>query len=230
MCIGDDEIRAKFMVRYKLIMRIDEMKNSLRKISGSGILTIIWLMFSLNTSYAASPLVDVDWVKTNAGVKGIMFIDLRGANAYRAGHVPGAVNSSYGRDKWRMKRDGIKGMLPPTAHLEKLIGRLGIDNSSHVVLMHGGYSAAETGIATRIYWTLKVLGHNEISILNGGMSAYVKDKSAPLEKGVVHPVAKTFTAKMNFAVAGAIWRCRESNCEQGSIARQPPDGSTHWCQ
>ena len=28
------------------------------------------------------------------------------------------------------------------------------------------------GTATRIYWTFKVLGHDNVSILNGGMAAY----------------------------------------------------------
>ncbi len=39
------------------------------------------------------------------------------------------------------------------------------------MIVHGGYSAVETAVATRIYWTFKVLGHNNVSILNGGMVA-----------------------------------------------------------
>ena len=159
-----------------------------------------FLMFSFVNAQAASPLVDVEWVKSNIGQKNIVFVDLRSKGAYQAGHVPGAVNSSYGGDKWRMKLNGIKGMLPPTDHLKKLVEKLGISNGSHVVLMHGGYSAAETGIATRVYWTLKIIGLNEISILNGGMVAYLKDKSARLEKGNVTPIASTFKIGMNTSI------------------------------
>lgn len=162
------------------------------------------IIFSLSlgivTAQAASPLVDVDWVKSNTGKDNIVFIDLRAAGSYQAGHVPGAINTSYGRDQWRMKLNGINGMRPPVAHVKKLVEKLGIKNNSHVVLMHGGYSAAETGIATRIYWTLKLIGLKEISILNGGMTAYLKDKTARLEKGRVAPVATTFNIKMNRSI------------------------------
>lgn len=158
------------------------------------------MVMLISIGQASQPLVDAAWVKTNSNAAGKVFIDLRSKPAYLAGHVPGAVHSSYGKDKWRMKKGEIKGMLPPTAHLEKLIGRLGIDNKTHVVLMHAGASAVETGIATRIYWTFKVLGHNEVSILNGGMKVYLSDKSNPLEKNAVSPVGKTFKATINTAV------------------------------
>jgi thiosulfate/3-mercaptopyruvate sulfurtransferase len=58
------------------------------------------------------------------------------------------------------------------------------------------------GTAARIYWTFKVLGHDNVSILNGGMQAYaMKDPKTkkpvnPLEKGDVKPVAKSFKANL----------------------------------
>ncbi len=160
------------------------------------LLVVLFSVFSAS-AYAASPIVNVDWVKTHIGQNNIVFVDLRSLGAYRAGHVPGAVHTSYGRDKWRMTLNGVSGMLPPVAHLKNLMEKLGITNDSHVVLMHGGYSAGETGIATRVYWTMKIVGLKEISILNGGMSAYLKDKTAKLEKGDVVPVRSTFNVLLN---------------------------------
>ena len=122
-------------------------------------------------------------------------MDVRSRSAYLRGHVPGAVNTRYGRDGWRIKRQGVSGMLPPMAALEKLVGNLGIDNTTHVVILPGGYSAGEMGVATRIYWSLKVVGHDDVSILDGGMSAYATDKSAPLKPGMVTPARKIFKAK-----------------------------------
>ncbi len=175
------------------------------------IFTIVCLTFSLSLALLGAsasaqaqaqsrPLVDVTWVKANIGTANTVFIDLRSKAAYLRGHVPGAVQSSYGGDQWRMRKGDVPGMLPPTDYLEKLIGRLGIDNNTQVILMHGGYSAAETAVATRVYWTFKVLGHNKVSILNGGMGAYLKGKSNPLEKTDVKPQAKTFKANINQAV------------------------------
>jgi len=119
------------------------------------------------------------------------------AGEFRAGHIPGAVFTAYGPDKWRVKRDGVKKMLPPTPHLEKLIGeRLGIGNADHVVLVPGGYNSAEMGVATRLYWTFKVLGHDAVSILDGGMTGYTADKKNPLEKTFAKPTPKTFKASL----------------------------------
>jgi thiosulfate/3-mercaptopyruvate sulfurtransferase len=149
-----------------------------------------------NAAVAAEVLVDVAWVKANTGTPGVVLVDLRSSRAYRAGHVPGVVNTDYRKDGWRVKKDGVPGMLPEVAKLETLVGRLGIGNDSHVVLLPAGVSAAEMGVATRIYWTLKVLGHDEVSIVNGGMTAYVADKANPLEKGAVAPQAAAFKASL----------------------------------
>ena len=114
------------------------------------------------------------------------------------GHIPGAVYTHYTRDKWRVdtKKNGRKvaGVLPPVDHLEKLIGKLGIGNDDHVVIVANGMDAAEMGTATRLYWTFLVLGHDEVSILNGGMAAWKKDKANPLETAANRPRAKTFQA------------------------------------
>lgn len=166
----------------------------MRKIPVIAIIALLWA--SANLAAAAEPLVEPAWVKANAGRPGIVFVDLRFPRAFQAGHVPGAVRTSYGRDGWRETRNGVPGMLPETADLEALIGGLGIDNASHVVLLPAGISAGEVGSATRIYWTLKLLGHEEVSILNGGMRAYLRDKAAPLEKGKSRPQAKAFKARL----------------------------------
>ena len=65
-------------------------------------------------------------------------------------------------------------MLPPLEQISSLIGGLGIDNEDHVLLIPFGTSPSKMGTATRVYWTFKVLGHDKVSILNGGMAAYKK--------------------------------------------------------
>ncbi len=165
------------------------------------VLAALWFgaavnLASVNPAAAAEPLVDAAWVKAKAGSPGIVFLDLRFIRAYEAGHVPGAVHTNYGRDGWRVTRKGVAGMLPEVGKLEALIGRLGIGNDSHVIILPAGLSAGEVGAATRIYWTLKLLGHDEVSILNGGMRAYAKDKSNPLEKGRTRPRPKSFKASL----------------------------------
>lgn len=142
---------------------------------------------------ATEPLVDSAWVKANLATAGIVFLDVRSDGDYRGGHIPGAVHTSYGRDGWRVRRGQVVGLLPPVEDLEKLVGRLGIGNDNHVILVAGGYSAGEMGKATRLYWTFKVLGHDAVSILDGGMLAYGKN-AGPKSTDDVRPTARTFKA------------------------------------
>ena len=159
---------------------------------------------------AVQPLVDVEWVKANIGKPGVVFLDVRtrlggkSKSDYLRAHIPGAVYTDYLKDGWRIKDgNGTIGMLPPVAKLEKLIGGLGIGNDDHVVIIPNGARALDMGTATRIYWTFKVLGHDKVSILDGGMLAYIRavDKKTgkplnPLERGMVKPVAKVFRGNL----------------------------------
>ena len=149
-----------------------------------------------NFAFAAQPLVTPDWILTNIGKPGLIFLDVRHSRAFARNTVPGAVNTSYGRD-WLVKRQGVPGMIPAKDQLEKLIGDLGISNSDHVVILPGGYSASEMGVATRIYWTLKVAGLDAVSILDGGMQNYFAlGNKAITGAGNNRPKAAHFTVNM----------------------------------
>ncbi len=162
------------------------------------------------SAQAADPLVDVEWVKANIGKPDVVFLDVRGKIAgksksdYLRAHIPGAVYTAYLKDGWRAKdASGTPGMLAPVDKLEGLIGGLGIGNDSHVVIVPNGGKAVDVGTGTRIYWTFKVLGHDNVSLLDGGMAAYTKEIDEktkkpvnPLEKGAVTVAAKTFKASL----------------------------------
>lgn len=165
---------------------------------------------AVGTAGAATPLVDVAWVKANLGKPGVVFLDVGGklggkskADFLRA-HIPGAVWTDYLKDGWRATdKNKTVGMLSPTDKLEKLIGGLGIGNDDHVVLIPVGGKALDVGTAARVYWTFKVLGHDNVSILDGGMAAYTKDVDKktkkpvnPLESGAAKVKAKTFKANL----------------------------------
>lgn len=176
------------------------LQHSLRALVAS-----LAMLFALiaTPALAADPLVDVDWVKANTGAEGVVFLDSRGSTDYLRGHIPGAVNTNYGKDGWRVKADGVPGMFPadPT-DLAAHIGSLGIGNDTHVVLVPAGASSSEMGTATRIYWSFKVMGHDNVSILNGGMNAYLAETDGdgnpvnPLEKGAAEATPATFTVAL----------------------------------
>ena len=145
---------------------------------------------------ASNPLVTPDWIVANVAKPGLIFLDVRHSGAFARGTVPGAVNTSYGKG-WRVKRKGVPGLLPTKDQLEKLISSLGISNENHVVILPGGYSAGEMGVATRIYWTFKVSGHDEVSILDGGMESYIAlGKKAVVGAGNSRPKPTQFTVNI----------------------------------
>ncbi|MCK4710046.1 MAG: sulfurtransferase, partial [Gammaproteobacteria bacterium] len=164
--------------------------------------SVLAAFFLSSSAFAATPLVDVGWIKQHSCDDGVCVLDIRnpldGASRtdYLKGHIPCAVYTNYLTGGWRTMVKKVPGQLPSTDKIAKLIGDLGIDNKTHVVIYHHGKSALDLGSATRVYWTLKVLGHDNASILNGGYLAYIADKKNKPQKGSNKVKAKTFKANL----------------------------------
>jgi thiosulfate/3-mercaptopyruvate sulfurtransferase len=152
---------------------------------------------------ATTPLVSPAWLKARLGSPDVVVVDVRsaidggGADAYERGHIPTAVHSDYDKAGWRVTRNGIPFMLPTLPELEKLIGELGIDEDSHVVVVPAGVHSLDFGAAARVYWTLKATGLTKVSILDGGFAAWQADPANPIERGTNKPAPKIFTAAIN---------------------------------
>jgi thiosulfate/3-mercaptopyruvate sulfurtransferase len=152
---------------------------------------------------SVTPLVSTGWVKQH--LQDVFVLDIRsaidggGTEAYRTAHIPGAIHSDYDKAGWRVTRHDVPFMLPTQAELEKLIGELGIDEDTHVVVVPAGVSYTDFGAAARIYWTLKVAGLSRVSILDGGEAAWTADGNAT-ESGPSRPSPRIFTATLNKAL------------------------------
>lgn len=148
---------------------------------------------------AAEPLVSAAWLKERLGSPGLVVLDVRAPAEYLQAHIPGAVNTDYAKAGWRVDResDKVAEMLPADlGPLARHIGELGIGDASRVVLVHGGRAAGEVGNATRIYWTFKVMGHDQVSILDGGFAEWAKDKANPVEQGRVAAEPRQFPVRL----------------------------------
>jgi thiosulfate/3-mercaptopyruvate sulfurtransferase len=139
-----------------------------------------------------SGLITPEALSQRLGDSNLVVIDIRssadgGKAAYEAGHVPGAVHSDYAADGWRAKVGNAPGMLPALEHLAALAGRLGIKPHDDVVIVPAGVSATDFAAAARIYWTLKLIGHGQQAILDGGFKAWNADPQRPVETGPSAP-------------------------------------------
>lgn len=136
-----------------------------------------------------APLVDAAWLQDHLGNESLVVVDVRDAVEnvlpYTTAHIPGAISAPYGTAGWRQEVDGVPGQFPGVDVASKLIGDLGISNDKHVVIVAQGTNSSEFGAATRVYWTFKVLGHDAVSILDGGERAW------DAAKGEVTEVATT---------------------------------------
>ncbi len=118
---------------------------------------------------------------------------------FAQGHIPGAVHSDYDKAGWRVTRNNVPFMVPTTPELEKLIGDLGIDENSHVVVVPAGVNVLDFGSAARTYWTLKYAGVGNVSILDGGLAAW-KAADYALATGAQTPSPAIFTAKIDNSI------------------------------
>jgi len=89
--------------------------------------------------------------------------------------------------------------VPTVPELEKLIGDLGIDETTHVVVVPAGVNVLDFGSAARTYWTLKHVGVKDVSILDGGLAAW-RQAGLPVESGVKAPSPKIFTATVDNSI------------------------------
>lgn len=126
------------------------------------------LLFSFSVS-AAEPLLSAQAVQASLAALKTVVLDIRDPKSFAAGHISGALSAPYG--SWRGPASN-PGELPSIANLTKLVQRLGLTPDTHVIVTSSGKDETDFGAAARVYWTLKVLGLQQLSILNGGLKAW----------------------------------------------------------
>lgn len=133
------------------------------------LITGLTLSLAAASAFAAQPLLTPQELNASLSDANVRVIDIRDAKSYAAGHIPGAVNAPYGQ--WRGPANNPGEMLP-LPKLTTLVQSLGLTPATHAVVVSSGANATDFGSSARVYWTLKVLGLKELSILNGGVQAW----------------------------------------------------------
>lgn len=142
---------------------------------------------------AAEPLVTPEWVAERLNNDNIVFLDVRSKRSYARGHIPGAFHTDLTHSGW-LETANDRTELPTLQALANVISRHGISNESHVVLISRGAGPDDMAAATSIYWLLKYVGHQEVSILNGGMRAFRTGVDVSLSDVAGEPKAQRYRA------------------------------------
>jgi len=93
-----------------------------------------------------------------------------GYQEYLAGHIPGSLYINLNQDLSSEILPGKTGRhpLPDKNVLADRFSSWGIDSSTKVVI----YDSNNGGLAARMWWLLRWLGHENVSVLDGGWPAW----------------------------------------------------------
>jgi thiosulfate/3-mercaptopyruvate sulfurtransferase len=158
--------------------------------------TAVALLGLTGAARAAEPLVSAAWLAAHLADQHVVVLDLRPVGLHLAAHIPGAVSADCVNIAWTEQTpSGAAGALPPVGRLAATIGELGVGDADQVTIVSDDFAGA-----ARVYWTFKVLGHAEVSILDGGMRAW----TGPLANGRVAQRPATFTVHYDGSVRAGL--------------------------
>ncbi|HXP30784.1 MAG TPA: 3-mercaptopyruvate sulfurtransferase [Stellaceae bacterium] len=111
------------------------------------------------------------------------------AEDYAKRHIPGAV--FFDIDAIADARDPLPHMLPSAEEFARSVGRLGLGDGQKIVV----YDGFGLGSAPRVWWSLRVFGHGDVAILDGGLPKWLAEER-PVTDAVPHPPERRFTARL----------------------------------
>ena len=118
----------------------------------------------------ASPetLVSTDWVEKHRKEPNVALVEVDvDTKAYSDGHIPGAVGWN-----WQTQLcDTVQRDIISRDALNALLGESGIDNGTTIVL----YGDNNNWFAAWAFWQLKMYGHKDVRIMNGGRKKWLAD-------------------------------------------------------
>jgi thiosulfate/3-mercaptopyruvate sulfurtransferase len=131
----------------------------------------------------ATWLVETDWLASRLDAPDVIVLDgsmhlpTSGRNArteFNAAHIPGAL--FFDIDAVSDKNNPLPHMLPSSVQFASQVKKMGIGDGMRVVVYdsEGLYSAA------RVWWMFRIMGHDDVRILNGGLKKW-KAEGRPLE-------------------------------------------------
>ncbi|MEM9054366.1 MAG: 3-mercaptopyruvate sulfurtransferase [Pseudomonadota bacterium] len=146
------------------------------------------------------PLVSATWLKDNIGAPDIRVVDATwvppflvgrtpGAELYKQGHIPGAV--FFDIDDIADRDSDLPHMLPSPIVFSSRMRKLGLGDGHRIIV----YDQNSFFASARAWWMLRVMGHKDVYVLDGGFSAW-QAVGGETEDLPPMPVERHFTARV----------------------------------
>src|ERR687884_143373 len=118
--------------------------------------------------YAKPVLVPTDWLADHLNDDSVVVAEVdEDPSLYDEGHIPGAVKLHWRDDL----QDPVERDLVEREAFERLMGERGISNDTTLVL----YGDKNNWFAAYAYWYLKIYGHEDVRILDGGRQKWIDE-------------------------------------------------------
>ena len=125
--------------------------------------------YTVSGEQAPGMLVSSDWLAAKLNDPGVAILHVGTEKDYAAGHIAGARLVTLA-DISVKSESGLVLELPPVEALVKAFAKLGVSDTSRVIVYAGNDSAQS---ATRVWFTLDYLGlGHRASLLDGGLKAW----------------------------------------------------------
>ena len=130
---------------------------------------------------------------------------------YLEEHIPGAI--FFDIDEIADTKSNLPHMLPPPEKFSSRMRSMGIGDGSRIVV----YDAAGIYSAARVWWTFRVMGVEDVTVLNGGLPKW-KREGLPLESGEPRlRSARHFTSRRNADLVRDVFDMKAT--DQGPFGR-----------
>jgi thiosulfate/3-mercaptopyruvate sulfurtransferase len=139
------------------------------------------------TGYAKDVLVSTEWLAQHLDGERVVVAEVdEDPDLYDEGHIPGAVKLHWQEHL----QDPLERDVVDKETFERLMAERGIANGTTVVL----YGDKNNWFAAYAYWYLKLYGHEDVRILDGGRQKWM-DEERPLTSDRPRVEDATYSAK-----------------------------------
>jgi thiosulfate/3-mercaptopyruvate sulfurtransferase len=119
-------------------------------------------------TYANEVLVSTDWVAQHGDDRNVVVAEVdENTDLYAEGHIAGAVALHW---KAEMQQQVVRDVVTKD-EFERLLASKGISNGTTVVL----YGDRNNWFAAYAYWYLKLHGHDDARIMDGGRQKWIDE-------------------------------------------------------